>query len=167
MTLGWQAQDKNASHPIPKEKCNIRIPKEECNIRIPRQTNMRKEIATMPKNACPWFECHPDLSQNRLNTALGIELNRSVPLTVGHLHCLWRKVNELRPTGDLTSLDDREIEEWAQWQGPPGHFVAALERARLLLRVDGEVLLCDYRGRPHPSIYPKPMTRDGRQGWGE
>ncbi len=117
----------------------------------------------MPQNSAPWFGCYPDLLENQMAIALGIELNRSLPLTVGHLHCLWNKCNEVRPTGDLTDKSNREIEEWAQWQGPPGHFVQALERVRLLLRVDDEVLLCDARGRPHPSIYPKPMKRDDRE----
>ena len=160
--MGWQALGtlEGPSDESQREK----------NPSIARQPDIRKrnrhlseENDAMVQNSAPWFECYSGMPGSPLIVTLATELNRSIPLTVGHLHCLWHRVNQVRPTGDLSDKSSKEIEEWAQWQGPPGHFVQALEQVRLLLRVDDEVLLCDVRGRPHPSLYPKPMKLDYRE----
>jgi len=119
----------------------------------------------MDPKSSPWFECYADMPGNPLTKRLALEIKRSIALTVGHLHCLWSQVNQHKPTGDLTGMRHWEIERWAQWSGPPGYFVEGLETVGLLLRVEGELLLCDWKGRPHPSIYPKPMNRDDKTEW--
>jgi hypothetical protein len=92
---------------------------------------------------------------------LAKKLNRSIPLTVGHLHCLWDKANILRADGDLTGLFGWEIEQWAQWSGPDHHFIDALETTGFIRRAGSRRFLCDWKGRIHPSFEKTVIQREG------
>ena len=74
-----------------------------------------------------WIESHSVLIEHRkvreAANLLGIE-----PVHfLGHLHCLWHKVIELREDGDITSWSVDDISYYARWKGDVNIFYDALK----------------------------------------
>lgn len=90
-----------------------------------------------------WIESHTHLVRHhkvlRMATALGIKPVQ----VVGHLHCLWHSVMELREDGDITDWTPDEIAFYSRYEGPSGKYLAALENGWIDKR-DGRRLIHDW-----------------------
>lgn len=74
-----------------------------------------------------WIESHSILIEHpklrEVSRLLGIEPAHFL----GHLHCLWHKVIELREDGDISSWSEGDISYYARWQGDAKIFYDALK----------------------------------------
>lgn len=50
---------------------------------------------------------------------------QAVAATCGLLVALWGQIAELAPDGDVSQIDDDQLEAWARWWGEPGTFAKA------------------------------------------
>jgi len=73
-----------------------------------------------------WIEVHDTLPDHWKADELAQELGTSLPLTIGHLVCLWLKAIRFKPGGRLIGVSKVTIAKWAQWNGNPEEFVGAL-----------------------------------------
>lgn len=81
--------------------------------------------------SAPWIRVNSrlldDLQVRRLAIVLGIPggVRCSVAATAGLLVALWGQLVEGAPSGDVSAVDDDQIETWARWWGKAGVFAAA------------------------------------------
>ncbi|MHC4176026.1 MAG: hypothetical protein ACYSWU_00880 [Planctomycetota bacterium] len=75
-----------------------------------------------------WIEVHDTLPDHWKADELADDLSISLPLTIGHLVCLWLKAIRFKPGGKLVGVSKVTIAKWAQWGGNADEFVDALVR---------------------------------------
>jgi hypothetical protein len=80
----------------------------------------------------PWLESHADLRDHPKTDMLMDLLAITRRDAVGLLHMVWWRALTYAPSGDLSDMTDAQIARWADWDGDPGHLVAALKTAGFL-----------------------------------
>lgn len=73
-----------------------------------------------------WIESHSILIDHSKVRDVARTLNIKPVYLIGHLHCLWHKVIELREDGDITTWTDEDVAYYAKWDDDPKVFYEAL-----------------------------------------
>jgi hypothetical protein len=76
-----------------------------------------------------WIESHQSLGRHPKTRKAARLLSVSRPAMAGHLHYLWWWCLDFAQDGDLSSYDDAEIAEAAEWEDAPHQFIEALIEA--------------------------------------
>ena len=77
-----------------------------------------------------WIRISTGIMRDPTLIALSVALGVSVPLTTGHVVGVLTSMPEGSKNGDLSSVPDHAIEQWALWRGKRGDFARAF-RAHL------------------------------------
>jgi hypothetical protein len=83
-----------------------------------------------------WIRVEANEAESKRVFRLRRLLNASAVVVVGHLAVLGGKLAEQAPEGDVSEIDDEQLEEWARWEGEPGVFASAF---REVCAPDGEI----------------------------
>jgi len=97
----------------------------------------------------PWIESHTTLRRNHKLRRLSVFLDIEPVHVMGHLHCLWHNVLELREDGDISAWTPSEIAHYAEYKGDSNKFYEAL-RDGWIDEFNGFILIHDwliYAGR--------------------
>lgn len=97
-----------------------------------------------------WIEVHQALVTHRKLKALARSLRVRRAVALGHLVCLWCWALDNAPDGDLAGIDERDIQEAADWPKKPGTFLEALVATGFLDDKGGQLIIHDwddYAGR--------------------
>ena len=73
-----------------------------------------------------WIESHSILIDHSKVRDVARVLNTKPVYLIGHLHCLWHKVIELKEDGDISAWTDEDIAYYAKWDDDPKVFYEAL-----------------------------------------
>jgi hypothetical protein len=79
---------------------------------------------------------------------------------MGHITTLWLWTLDMAPDGDLSSFDEDDIEEGAEWIGEPGALVAALVVRKLLDETEYGLAIHDWEDT---AAHLKAATRKRRE----
>ena len=97
-----------------------------------------------------WIESHTTLQRHYKILRLATILDIKPVQVIGHIHCLWHNVLELKEDGDISSWTPEETESYALWGGLPNIFYNALKKEVLIEERNGYMLIhdwLDYAGR--------------------
>jgi len=73
-----------------------------------------------------WIESHTVLEEHPKVREIAKILNIEVVVLIGHLHCFWHRVLELREDGDITQWTEQDISYYARWNGDANLFYNSL-----------------------------------------
>jgi hypothetical protein len=96
-----------------------------------------------------WIESHTHLLKHHKVLRMASSLSIRPVEVIGHLHCLWHNVLELREDGDISMWTPKEVAFYSQFEGDVNKFYEALKDGWLDQR-NGYVLVHDwleYSGR--------------------
>ena len=97
-----------------------------------------------------WIESHQELGRHPKTKRLARTLGVSLPQAVGHLQYFWWWALDFAPDGDLSAFDADELADAALWDGEPGVFLQALEKAGFVDKKQARTYIHDwddYAGR--------------------
>ncbi len=87
-----------------------------------------------------WIELHDTLLDHRKVKRLSRAVTRQAVTVRGHLVTLWLNVLRHAPDGNLIDWEPSDIEDYAEWDGPPGAFVDALIACGFLVHGKDEAI---------------------------
>lgn len=91
-----------------------------------------------------WIESHQGLANHPKTKRLVRRLDISVPLAIGHLHCLWWWALDFAQDGEITQYDAFDIADACQWRGQAEHMHDALIEAGFIDLSDERKFLHDW-----------------------
>jgi hypothetical protein len=92
-----------------------------------------------------WIRVEADAGDDQKWKLLGKECGIPADEAFGKVVRLWGRVIEQREDGDLSTVPDEAVEEWAHWTGKEGRFAKAF---RKLFTSDGRIKgWADHQGK--------------------
>lgn len=74
-----------------------------------------------------WIKSHSVLIDHNKVRDIARVLNIKPVYLIGHLHCFWHKVIELKEDGDISAWTEEDIAYYARWDDDPKEFYEALK----------------------------------------
>lgn len=97
-----------------------------------------------------WIESHTKTVKHHKVLRMAMKIGIKPAHLIGHLHCLWWNVLELREDGDISVWTAKEVATYAEYEGKAEDFDKALDDERFTIRINGRRLIndwLDYAGR--------------------
>ncbi len=106
-----------------------------------------------------WIESHSTLIEHPKVREAARLLDIKPVVMVGHLHCFWHKVIELREDGDISQWTEEDIAYYAKWENDPKLFYETLKK-RFIDEKNDLKLVHDWLDYAYKYLYSKYHTNN-------